>query len=303
MLEITVCMTILKKMQNISLMANEEENELALKIKQHKIILSSELFENYKKYCKENNVSEIILQFLTANIDKTHCRMLKGDEVKDKFLTEPNPYIKALKNVCISSEDKILLSDNSKLDKIKLKAEGIELIRREEMFIERELNLFTKYTFPIISYPIKRGEESKELGKWLGRILKMEKSFVIYDNYFGDENNIKNFQKYVLKYIPEKSEISIVTTETENIKREKIIKELGQELYRKWNIEVYLAQSKKDNHPRVISMKQYNIYMDMGMTTFGKSGKTYSSTITIKRNQEGDWYRKAIGEQIFPKDF
>lgn len=300
MLEITVCMTILKKMQNISLVANKEENELALKIKQHKIILSSELFDCYGKYCNENNVPEIVLQFLIANIDKGHCRMLKGNEVKDKFSTETNPYIKALKNACISSEDKILLSDSQKLDKRKLKAEGIELVRKEEMSIERDLNLFTKYTFPISLYPIARGMDSKELGEWLGRILRTEKSFVIYDNYFGDKDNIKNFQKYVLKYIPEKSEISIITTETENIKREQIKEEMKKELYKKWNIEVYLAKSKKDNHPRVISMKQYNIFMDMGMTTFGKKGKTYSSMLTIMRNQEGEWYRKPISEQIFP---
>lgn len=303
MLEITVCMTILKELLGTELMdASMEEREIAEKILQHKIVLSYELSEHYMQYCDQNNINRDRVQHFLASVSTNaeQCRMLNGEEQQDKFKREANSYLRILKNTCYGSKDRVLLSEHSKLNANILHDEGIELIRKDEMDIEKNRNLFTKYTFPIISYQIKEKENSKELAAWLGRILQQEKSFVIYDNYFADKENIKNFRKYILKYIPKGAEIVIATAETENIKKTDIVSAIAAQDYSQWHLEVYLVKSKKESHPRAIITPTYSIYLDRGISTFGRQGESFSSLLSIKKNKQCDWYRQPIGQKIFP---
>lgn len=303
MLEITICMTILKELLGTELLdASIEEREIAEKILQHKIVLSYELNKGYIEYCEKNSIDKDRVQNFLAKIccDREHCRILNAEEQQDRFKTESNSYLRILKNTCYGSVDRVLLSEHSKLNANILQSEGIELIRKDEMEIENNRNLFTKYTFPIISYQIKEKECSKELASWIGRILQQEQSFVIYDNYFAGKENIKNFQKYILKYIPKGAEIVIVTTETESIKKGDIVSAIATQDYSMWNLEVYLAKSKKENHPRAIITPTYSIYLDRGISTFGRGGETFSSLLSIKKNKECEWYRQQVGEKIFP---
>lgn len=97
-----------------------------------------------------------------------------------------------------------------------------------------------------------------------------------------------------------KYSITIVTTETDNIKKQDIISEFQNGYYRDWDIEIYLAKNKSENHPRVISMPHYTIELDRGLSTLGKKGKTFSSSITIKSNEVVNAYRNDVGVKIFP---
>lgn len=303
MLELTVCVTLLKGliMPQSMLLADNDTRRLANGISQHKIVISEELKEQYLNYCQENEIPVEHMKLFLAkymNIESKCCIVDVGECTK--FKNETNPYLKALKNTCYKSQDKIILSDHSKLNKTDLASQGIELIRKNETNIDVSFNSYTKYTFPIVTWRISKDEDSKELGAWLGRIIKEEDSFVIYDNYFGDPNNIKNFKKYVLKYIPKNKDITIVTIETNDIKKQDITEELKKELYKDWNIEVYLAKNKIENHPRVISMPHCTIELDRGLSTFGKEGKTFSSSVTIRRNEIYNAYRNDVGTKIFP---
>lgn len=304
MLEITVCMTVLKNLLEKDLLIDgtQEEYEMLQKILQHKIVLSDELNESYMSYCAENHINvERLQQFLVKIINnEEQCRILSGNDRNNKFSKETNVYLRALKNACYDSKDRVLISEHSKLNKVSLQSVGIEMVRKDEMSIEKDKNLFTQYTFPITAYMIKENEDSKELAAWIGRILRQEKSFAIYDNYFTSAENIKNFNRYVLKYIPEKSDIIIVTTETENIVESDIVTVFQGQDYSKWNVEVYLVKSKKESHARVISTPTYTILLDRGLSTFGKSGKTFSSLLTIKKNENYDWYRRPVAKKIFP---
>lgn len=47
-------------------------------------------------------------------------------------------------------------------------------------------------------------------------------------------------------------------------------------------------------------MPHYTIELDRGLSTFGKMGKTFSSSITIKRNDVVNAYRNDVGVKIFP---
>lgn len=303
MLEITVCMTILKELLGIELLgAAADARELAQKIFQHRLVLSYELNKSYMEYCNQNGIDcERIQHYLEKIVtNKEESRIINTEEYQDKFTGESNSYLRALKNTCYSSNDRILLSEHSKLNVGTLHTEGIELIRKEELEIEKNRNSFTKYTFPIVSYQINEGESSKELSSWIGRILEQEKSFVIYDNYFADHENIKNFRKYILRYIPKGADIVIVMAETENIKKADIVRIIAAQDYGQWNVEVYLVKSKKDSHPRVIATPTYSIYLDRGISTFGRQGKTFSSLLAISKNKQCGWYRRSVEEKIFP---
>lgn len=303
MLEITVCMTVLKDLIGKELLlASTDEQEYVQKIFQHRIVLSQELNEGYIKYCQENHINvDKMQQFLASIIgNQEQCRILTVEELSNKFVNETNSYLRALKNVCISSKDKVLISGHSKLKKEELMKNGMCLINKKQMNIKAERNIFTKYTFPIIAYGIEEGEKSRELASWLGRLLKQEKSFVIYDNYFRESDNIKNFKKYILKYIQKGADVMIVTLAESESEKKQIVEELSKVEYNNWKMELYLARNKKESHARVISTPNYSIYLDRGLSTFGRAGKTFASLITIKREKEFDAYRRKIGEKIFP---
>lgn len=143
MLEITVCMTILKELLGTELMdASMEEREIAEKVLQHKIVLSYELSEHYMQYCDQNNINRDRVQHFLASVSTNaeQCRMLNGEEQQDKFKREANSYLRILKNTCYGSKDRVLLSEHSKLNANILHDEGIELIRKDEMDIEKNRN-------------------------------------------------------------------------------------------------------------------------------------------------------------------
>lgn len=303
MLELALCATVLKDLisPECSLFMNSEKAKLAEGINQHRILLSNELKEQYINFFKENGLEvDHIQQFFAQCINVQQKCTIVNTEGCTEFNGESNMYLKALKNTCYRSYDRILISDHSKLNKVDLNRHGIELIRKNETDIDKSFNTYTKYTFPIITWKVSKDEDSKKLGEWLGRIIENEESFVIYDNYIGDSDNIKNFKKYILKYISKGKSITIVTTETDNIKKQDIISEFQNGYYRDWDIEIYLAKNKSENHPRVISMPHYTIELDRGLSTFGKKGKTFSSSITIKSNEVVNAYRNDVGVKIFP---
>lgn len=87
------------------------------------------------------------------------------------------------------------------------------------------------------------------------------------------------------------------STHIENIVESDIVTAFQKQDYSKWNVEVYLVKSKKENHPRVISTPTHTIFLDRGLSTFGK---TFSSLLTIRENKNNDWYRRPVAKKIFP---
>ena len=304
MLTVTVGITILKDLLKISLLeATEEQVELWKRISQHKIALSLELQDQYIKYCEEklNSADLDGIQTFLAYVSTSEDMSVLINCCKKESMIEKDEYLDALLSVCINTDDRILLGNKSKINKSIIEKKHIQVFEKSDiMDIDTSRNIFTMYTFPVIDHQISQNEDSKELGKWIGRILKGQKEFSIYDNYIGTDNNIKNFRKYILKYIPPNSTISIITIETDTVKDADLAKEFAKEFYKKWNIEVLLAKNKKESHARVIVMPEYTISLDKGIQTFGSRGKTESSMITIKKSRLDNHYVLKIGKKIYP---
>lgn len=304
MLTVTVGISILKDLLKLSLLeAPKEQTELWSRISQHKIALSLELQNQYIKYCEEK------LDAMYLDRMQTFLAFISTSQDMSVLLTPHNKplqmnkddYLEALLSVCINTEDRILLENKSKIHKNTIVRNRIQLFEKKEiMDIAISKNVFTMYTFPISCHQIRQNEDSKELAQWIGRILKGQKEFTIYDNYIGTSSNIKNFQKYILKYIPLHSEISIITIETETVKETDLKEEFSKDFYKQWNIEVFVARNKKESHPRVIVMPKYMISLDKGIQTFGINGRTESSMLTIKESSFGNQYVAKTFRRIYP---
>ena len=304
MLTVTVGITILKELMADTLLdATAEQQEIWRRVSQHKIAVSEDLVKQYIEYCEEKlePVYTERIQLFLSNIigNKERCLMVNPQKKAVQF--EDDKYLNKLVEVCVNTKDRILLDEQSKIRKTTIEKNNIQLFEKKDMMnIDLSRNIFTMFTFPVISHQISPNEDSKKLGQWIGRILSSQKEFTIYDNYIGTSSNIKNLQKYILKYIPENSYISIITIETEKVKENDLKKEFSKDFYKKWNIEVFLVKNKKESHPRVISMPEYQIILDKGIQTFGVNGKTESSMITIKQSDFENRYFIKTTKKIYP---
>lgn len=285
MLEITLEHAILKKCNVDTTIMGEEEINFLKKINQHTIVVSEELM----KYEEEEFGKESLLdkewyrQFIMHKINcKKTAKII--EEVKDKFCSEKlNEYQNHIVNLCLSSYDKILLTDSSKL--LSLKKVAIEKLSYDMIMSNKLNNTFTKYTVPINGC-IEEGQESKEFGEWIGRFIEGANYIEIHDNYICTPDNIKSFNKYILKYIAEHAEVNIYTIETSDICKEDLMREFQNEKYQKWKLRVFLVKLKKEHHDRVIVTDKYVIQMGRGMSTYGRNGKTFQTLINIYNSNE-----------------
>ena len=304
MLTVTVGITILKELlRPVLFETTAEQRELWGRISQHRLALSLELQDQYVKYCEEKlgvGYSDLMQTFLASIAASQDTVAMITPRSKLQKLANDD-YLDALLSVCVNTEERILLGDKSKINKNIITKNHIQLLEKTELLnIDDSRNIFTMFTFPISGYQISKDEDSKELGQWIGRILKSQNEFTIYDNYIGTDVNIKNFQKYILKYIPIQSNIMIVTIETDSIKEADLKEEFAKDYYKHWNIEVYVAGNKRESHPRVIVMPEYTICLDKGIQTFGVKGKTESSMITIKQSNLMQHYAVKNAKKIYP---
>lgn len=285
MLEITLEHSILKKFNIDTTNMWDEQINFLKKICQHTIVVSEELME-YEElmFEKESPLDkEWYKQFIA---DKMHCNKNFKiiEEVKEKFSSDKlNKYQNHIVNLCLSSYDKILLTDSSKL--LSIKKVPLEKISYDMIMSNKLDNTFTKYTLPINGC-IEAGQGSKELGEWIGRFIKDANYIQIHDNFICSPDNIKSFNKYILKYIAEHADVDIYTIETEDISKEDLVCEFTKEQYQKWKIHVYLLKSKKEHHDRVIETEKYVIQIGRGMSGYGKGGKTFQTLINIYNSNE-----------------
>lgn len=284
MLEITICVSILKEMQSCSLTnVSDDVFELERRLRQHTMVISQELQSEYLNYFRQNNLNiDWLKQYLLRRMD-TH-RILSVNKGNKTFSHGIDSYLDAILNTCFASKDKLLLSENTKIKNDDLKKAGIERLGMKQILDKSVDNTFTKYTLPIINYCVKEGQDSKELAEWLGRFIECGSYYTLYDNYFSEKDNLKNFKKYVLKYIPKGSEVEVNTLVEDDKARLNLESQLKTQ-YPEWKISVRRVSSKKDSHARILRNELYTMNIDRGLSVFGRDGKTFASIITISESE------------------
>lgn len=279
MLEITLEHTIWEKYMEAQVFPNSEEKEFLRRIDQHTIIVSDVLLDlEEKKFAGQSGLEELFKTFI-ANFNQSEINAKFIDVVNASYSTNKlDEYQNYIVNLCLASDDKILLTNSRKI--LSMKSSPVNSISYDMVMGNKVDNIFSKYTLPIHTN-INKGEESKKHAEWLGRFFKGEKYIEIHDNYICSLDNIKNFKKYILKYIEENADVDIYTIVTDNISREDIKREFEKEEYHKWNLSVFLAPSKKEHHARDIVTNKYVIRMDRGISAFGNNGEMFQSLIDI----------------------
>lgn len=293
MLDITVCRSILEKCMDIdTFFTSSDSVKVANRIRQHRMVVSSKLLEYYEEYFNSKSPEyKYWYQSLVEKVLYSQERAVFAEEknVKINFIKNAE-YLNELLNVCYNSADRLVVSDDPKIDDSILKKYKIESIKTKDILDKGANNTFTKFTMPIHMKNIENDEKSIDIAEWIGRFLKNQKYIVIFDNFIATKDNIRNLRKYILKFIEQGADVIIYTFEIENVNKQNIIDEFTSKYYSKWNIEIYLIKRKRDQHGRIILTEKHTIQLDRGISLFGVDGRTYQCIINIDSNEDVERY-------------
>ncbi|NFE95944.1 hypothetical protein FDF12_07490 [Clostridium botulinum] len=283
-LDITLCYSIIEYyFDNFNQYEIDNKgNRIFDRIKQHSVNLNYELEEKYEEYFR-NNRPELLCSYQDFIKNMTYSS--EGAKIIDSLnqysevdkITDEE-YYNILISTCYSTKDKILMSDKCDTFITDLKNIGIEVVKSNQMLDVNDSNIINSYSLPITGKKICHGLSSEEVSKWIGRFLEDETDIEIIDGYIYQ--NAYNFYNYFLKYIKHGSNLKIYTF-LDKIVEDDIISEFTSERYKYWNIEIFIFQSKKQQHARNIFTNKYYIHLEKGMAIFGRNGITDQSDVNI----------------------
>lgn len=290
LLEITVCYTILEKLNDVDiLMAEDEVIRLAHIVRSHKLLLSEKLMELCENYFKETSPEKVQwYQDFCTHCMYTESRVKIVPDDGKNTISEKDPYIKELLRICIGSSDKILLTEKKGkiLPIVKKSKLPLEVFNHFDLTEDKFENKVYRYTLPITRMMLMGHLDNSAVADWLKRFLQMEPYVQIFDNYLATGPELKALHKYILPSIKSGTEIHIYTLVTEELPEEKIKEEFQKKRYKDWKIQVFTINFKTDLHERTIQGENFIIQIDKGLGVFGKSGKIQKSPISIMENKE-----------------
>ncbi len=225
-----------------------------------------DLFEEYQMWFSNQVLYSEHVKFVQNNLS-AHA----ADSISDE-------YLKILVNIAYLNEDKIIFSELLENNYDNLKRIGILQMNIDRILNTNEDNYYNSYRFPIIRKRIAYGDSSADLSNWLRRIIQKETEFEIIDGYILQE--INNFKTYFLPHVQANATIKIYTI-LDRISGSDLTDEFFHPFYSRWNIEIYLIQSKRYQHARNILTDNYFIQLEKGMRIFGENGLTDQSDITV----------------------
>jgi hypothetical protein len=286
-LEITVCYTILEKcFNNLDILNFNSLGKLILEeLYKRKIILHNDLLKYYEEHFQYSaphlmDLFQTFYQMIIIQAENT--KILKNYK---RVVNTNDDYLDLLINLCISSEDKILLIEKEPEDLDSLeKLYNITSLNSDRVLDKDDKNILNEYRLPIIRKVVRRGELSDSLSNWLSKFIKTESNFKIIDNYIFE--NRENFLTYFLKHVRKGSKIEIHTMLNNNNTEEELKRVFLNQPFDDWAFTIKLIENKKEQHAREIITDRYYIEIDKGMAVFGDRGKTHQANITICYKEE-----------------
>jgi len=288
-LEIAVCYTLLETCFDTydNFIRDSKGNLILEELYRRKIVLNEELQKEYEDFFK-NNRSDLA--------DSYESFFQEIIQYEGNFKIVPSPqddterisYPDKLKDVCLITEDKLLLSE---LNEQSFNQNDIIKLSSDEIIDKNHDNPLNEFRLPIIRKVIKNRELSNDLSSWLSRFLKTETNLTIIDNYIYE--NKDQFYRYFLTHVPLNANIDIYTLLNNGNDENNLVHTFTTYPFNAWNIDVNIISSKKDQHARDIITDKYYIEIDKGMRVFGTRGFTEQSNITIS-------YKEAMYDQCLP---
>lgn len=283
-LEITVCHSILDYcLTNLNYFDKENQAKKILdEIRSRQLVLHEDLEYEYEQFF-ENHKPELLdtyREFMKNTVAYAETsKILSSYQQRSDTQVLNDAYLKMLADICLSTNDKILFSDLFNVFSNRLKNWGIAHYNRRNVTNKNNNTILNQYRLPLIRKVIRSGESSHNLSRWLSRFLISETDITIVDGYIF-ENSI-NFHRYFLTHIPFGAKIKLFTLRNGRTDRE-IIRKFTYPPFDKWQFEINIIPSKKDQHARDVFTNNYYIEIDKGMGVFGSKGKTHQANITVE---------------------
>ena len=240
----------------------------------------SDLLEDYQQWFANQVIYADYVTFTPNNLSNTEIDNSVNDD-----------YLRTLLNITYVNQDKIVFSELLNSYDRTLKNIGILQLNIANILDRSVNNYYNDYHFPITRKRIIAGQSSRKLSNWLKRILQTEIDFEIIDNYIYTERD--NFKRYFLPHVQHGATLKIYTISSRGVQIADLIREFSSSDYTNWQIELYLIQSKRDQHARNILTNNYFVHLEKGMRIFGRNGRTDQSDINVD-------YRKNITSTSMP---
>lgn len=289
-LELTLCKEIIYR--NFSM--GSEDINLKLRIANNRLVVSDELINIWKEFFISKDAENIFENWFYGNavLSQGYIKKVKLDETNKDEKT-------VIIETCLLSKDKIIVGDNNfipinKRENIKFisnrnfnneKNQRIKIEDISNVFNRRRIdNLFSIYETPIV-IDVSMNSDSYILSKYLSLFYKDSSKVIIRDMYLDNEENLRNFKKYILPYIDKsKCEVVLQLYWGKNASRKKEL-ELKFNNLEGYNIIIQGLRHKEFTHESFIESDKYKLNIGYRMKLFGDKddGLTEQETVTITK--------------------
>ncbi|MDU2444619.1 MAG: hypothetical protein E7D43_09370 [Clostridium perfringens] len=290
-LELTLCNNTIKKYFTFS----RENINLKSRIDNNILVVSEELIELWENSCDNELLKNQFKEWFYGNVVLTNGYIKK---VKLQDLSENINEKDIIIETCDLSIDKILVAESNIIQgnkktmiryinnsifnmdkKQRIKVQDINNI------IYRRINndFFSIYETPI-TIDVTANSDSKCLAEYLSLFYNDSKNITIKDVYLDNEENLRNFKKYVLPFIKkEDCKITLLLYWKDGNRKnelERVFKGING-----YNIEIKKLPSSTHLHDSFIEGDNYKINIGYRLKLFGDKddGLTEQDIITITR--------------------
>lgn len=290
-LEITVSKDIVKKKFDI----NDKYNIIRDRLNEHTVVLSNDLLKIWEQDAKDNNYYEQFQNWYFSIINSKK-KFKKVKSVKqNKIKGVRNHEEKVLIATSLASKDKIVVGNidikTKKRNKaisfvsegsfMKEKVQTVTMKDVRKVIMEKKThNIFDIYETPT-RLEIDLDSDAHVLSRYLTRFLRDAKNIVIQDRYILQQENERNLNEYVLRYLSKK-QTKLTFVISENLQNDEVIKKFTNYKGFKSNIEFV---DKKYIHHSLLETNEYIIDLGYRLRVFGDvdDGKTEQEIINITR--------------------
>lgn len=289
-LELVVSKDIIKRKFNIS----DKYNKVRERLSENTLVVSNQLLKTWEKDSKDNNYESQFQNWYFSLINSKKkfkkVKAVKYSEVKDARQED-----KVLIATALASNHKISVANmdintRRKNKSVLFVSEGTFMREESQTITMKDIkNVLlqgkTHSIFDIYETPIRLevglNSESKILGLYLSKFLKLSKNIKIKDRYILQPENERNLNKYILEYI-DREKTSLTFIISKNRDKLDIVNKFTNYNGYKSNIEFV---DKNQTHHSSIESDDYIIDIGYRLRVFGDKddGKTEEEVINITK--------------------
>ena len=275
--------------QPACLLGFEKYGDVFAKIRQHRIILSHRIIQDYL-----SNVSEDLYDMLRGFLDSISTNEEESisfeDDEKDDF-----------REFIISCVSKVplgtLVAEKEEFKDCKFDKSKVKLISPADIH-NNSRNSITLYSLPVVNLTAKPGEPCMKYCTWLKRWFSGEHKIDIIDGYIFSDRGIRTLKKYYFASMEDGTEVHIysrITEESDYSSEQEILNAIGSDEQTRLSIFLHFIT---EYHERYIILPSCQMTIGKGLDFLRLSGTIEdccSINISAEKDyvapQESEWQR------------